>query len=224
MPQTGFATIGQSPRDDVLRSMFPHASPGEILQAGALDDTSETDLDHLAPGPTDTPFVTRMRDGREVLVNEQSLKPYLQQAVDRISDLGAGTIVVLCTGAFPDLRAGVPLVFPDTILRANVNALVPRGTLGVVMPNAGQRGMMQEKWAHPDRRLITVSVSPYTAAATPDQTAIDALADCDLIVLDCMGFSEDMRSAWQQNLGGPVILANRLVGRVLEEIDPDLRA
>jgi protein AroM len=222
MPLTGFVTIGQSPRNDVLHSMLPYASLNEVPQAGALDDVSDRDLVRLTPDNGETPFVTRLRDSREVLVDKKRLIPHLQAAVTRVQNAGATSVVVLCTGAFPDLRASVPLIFPDSILRANVNALLNSGRLGVVMPNEGQRSMMHAKWAHPDRLLSIVSVSPYTGDGAPDQGAINELRGCDLVVLDCMGFSESMRSNWQGHLAGPVILANRLVGRVLEEIDPEL--
>lgn len=223
MATTGFVTIGQAPRPDILRSMVPYASVASCIETGALDNIDEDELAALAPTGGATPFVSRLRDGREVLIDKQKLMPRLQKSVDRAIDDGARSIVIVCTGSFPEITAQVPLIFPDHLLRANVDQLLPAGNLGIVMPNEGQRAMMHEKWERPGRQIVAVGVSPYASDGKPDHAAIESLANCDLVVLDCMGFSEEMRSAWQEPLSVPVILANRLVGRILEELDPALR-
>jgi protein AroM len=224
MSSIGFVTIGQSPRNDVLQSMLPGAEVSHCIQAGALDGVRDSEIERLKPDHNETPFVTRLRDGREVLVAKKQLMPFLQRAVDNVVDAGANMVIVLCTGAFPDLTASVPLIFPDNLLRANIDALLPAGRLGVIMPNEGQREMMLEKWTRPERQVVAIAESPYTDMGSPDSSATDELSTCDLVVLDCMGFDEEVRKAWHRQLGVPVILANRLIGRVLEEIDPTLAA
>ena len=219
MSITSFVTIGQSPRDDILQSMLPPALHSRVIQRGALDHLSSEAIHNLAPRQGETPFVTRLVDGAEILVSKTALMPHLQTAVDSAAAAGARSVVILCTGAFPDLRASVPMILPDRVLTANVDALLPRGTIGVVMPHEDQTDLMRSKWETPDRQFVGVAASPYSGASDLRRHGAN-LADrgADLIVLDCMGFTQEMKSTIAAHIETPVILANRLIGRVIEEL------
>jgi len=214
----GFLTIGQAPRPDILDSMFG-SSPGWALELGALDGLSRCQIAALEPAAGEQPLVTRLSSGEEVTVAKERLLPYLQRAADEAVHRGATLLVVLCTGTFSSLRAPVPIIYPDRILVNTVNALLPQGTLGVLMPHPGQRGAMERKWALPGRRFVGAAASPYDPSAELARIA-EALAGegADLIVLDCMGFTRAMKRAVAQASRRPVVLANRLVGRVIEEL------
>jgi protein AroM len=219
VPQVGFVTIGQSPRNDVLDSMLPTELHRSILQQGALDTLSPDVIQNLRPVSGEVSFVTRLADTTEVLVSKHRLMPHLQRAVDQVVGTGAEIVVILCTGAFPEISAPVPVVFPDRVLKANVDALLPEGVLGVVMPHQDQMETMRSKWESDSRRMVGLAASPYSAS--------DTLANIgrsfqdhgvDMIVLDCMGFTLRMKALVGRGTTLPVILANRLVGRVIEEI------
>jgi protein AroM len=144
---------------------------------------------------------------------------HLQRATDLLIADGATAVAVLCTGSFPELRSPIPIIFPDRVLLANVDALLPSGTLGVIMPHEGQMEMMRKKWQAHDREFVGVAASPYTGHQ--DLAVLGSRLDSkavDLIVMDCMGFTEEMKQAIRQTTRVPVILANRLVGRVIEEL------
>lgn len=219
MIATGFVTIGQAPRDDILVSMLPDTPSTALIQHGALDGLSRSELQELQPENDETPFVTRLADGSEALVSKNALMPRLQSAVNRAESDGAGSVVVLCTGAFPSLTSTVPLIFPDRILQANVDALLPFGTIGVVMPHENQMELMQKKWATPERTMVGYSASPYSSSDRLQEIGRNMHERAvDLIVLDCMGFTAEMKATVAAAVDVPVILANRLVGRVIEEL------
>jgi protein AroM len=190
-----------------------------VVEAGALDGLDAAGIQALAPRDGELPLVTRLRDGREVLVAEERVVPALQGAVDRAVAAGAGLVVVLCTGEFPALTAPVPLVFPDRLLIGTVNALLPQGVLGVLMPAEGQLAWMRGRWTTARRAFVGRSVSPYTGAAALAGAARElSEAGADLIVLDCMGFDRRMKRVVAEAAVRPVIQANRLVGRIVEEL------
>jgi len=218
MTRIGLVTIGQAPREDIEAAMFPGGPPVPCHHAGALDGLDEDAIATLAPRDGEVPLVTRLRDGQEVVVAKESVLPLLARAVERVVATGARVVVVLCTGEFPGLTAPVPLVFPDRVLRATVDALLPDGVLGVLMPHPGQGPMMKRKWAAPGRSLRCAAASPYTGAAELRACAEELhAAGAQLIVMDCMGYTAAMKQAVTA-AGVPTILANRLVGRVVEEI------
>ena len=219
MNRIGLITIGQAPRDDVAPSMFDGQLPAGLLQAGALDRLDADAIARLAPRECEDPLVTRLRDGREVVISEERILEHLQAALDRVVAEGARLAVVLCTGEFPALRSRVPIVFPDRLLRGTVDALLPAGTLGILMPHSGQQSLITRKWSTAARGIVCAAASPYTEAADlADRARALASRGVDLIVMDCMGYDGAMKTTVATAAGVPTILANRLVGRIVEEI------
>jgi len=218
----GLVTIGQAPRDDVTASMF---GVGDVafVEAGALDGLSDADIAALAPAGSDHVLVTRLTDGREVVVAKERLLPLVQAAVDRVVDQGATVVCVLCTGAFPELSASVLLVFPDRLLSGVVDATLPSGKLGVVMPHPEQHESMMTKWTTAERSVITDSVSPYAGGDVGAVVARLRAERVNAIVLDCMGFDRSMLAEAREEFEGPVFLANGVVGAILSEMTATAR-
>lgn len=215
----GLVTIGQSPRPDVSSSMFNEPVSHRLLEAGALDALPFASIRELAPTEGDHPLVTRLRNGSEVVVAKHALLPHLQRAVDRVTAAGAGIVCILCTGEFPRLETSARLVFPDRLLFHTVEALLPVGRLGVLMPHAGQRESMIEKWTTAQRSVVTSVASPYAQTSTIGEAA-DILEDAgaELIVMDCMGFDRQMQATVRQHVSASVLLANGVVGALLNEL------
>lgn len=82
-------------------------------------------------------------------------------------------------------------------------------TLGLLVPLARQEG---EHHLEPreGRSLKTAHASPYDDQAD-FEAAGRALADCDVIVMHCMGYTDAQRTAVAAGSGRPVLLARRLV-------------
>lgn len=219
MQVLGLVTIGQSPRTDVVESMFGERAPVSFIEDGALNDLNRQQIDDLRPNLNEMPFVTRLRDGSEVVVAKKRLMPHMNRAVSRLEAAGCTTICVLCTGEFPPLGTSSLVIYPDRIVRNVVDAILPDGVLGVLMPHAGQAESMRSKWTTKTRSAITGVASPYSAAGHVAQEVerLEA-AGARSIVLDCMGFDRQMLADARRNTTKPVILSNGIVGSVLVEI------
>lgn len=219
MNRVALITIGQSPRPDIVASMFGNQPPASLIERGALDDLSHDEIGRLAPRNDEHPLVSRLRDGTEVVISKERLMPFMQTAVDQAVSAGATLAVILCTGEFAQLSIPVPAIYPDRILAHVVDAVLPEGVVGVMLPHAGQMEMMRHKWTSSSRTFAGTVVSPYTTS--------ELLAGCarelreqgtNLIVMDCMGFDAAMKRTVAEEAGLPTILANRIVGRVVEEL------
>lgn len=214
----GLVTIGQSPRDDVVASMFGSLPHGVAVEAGALDELDRCSIDALEPVDGEQPLVTRLRDGSEVVIAKERMLPHLERAVERLEQAGCDPICVLCTGEFPRLGSASLVVYPDQLMQHVIEALLPSGTIGVLMPHAGQQDGMVAKWKSATRSVVTAVASPYSAA---DQISavIGALQPRpDLIVLDCMGYDRAMLRDARDASDVPVLLSNGIVGSVLREL------
>lgn len=199
--------------------MFGNAGVAGIVQAGALDLLSPDEIRLLAPLPAEHPLVTRLVGGDEVVVSKHRLLTYVARAIERLEAERCPIICVLCTGEFPRLGKSALIVYPDRLLVGVVDALLPDGTLGILMPHAGQRESMLAKWTTATRATVTGIASPYSAA---DQVAaeirmLDSLG-AQAVVLDCMGFDREMLANARGATTVPVLLANGVVGSILAEL------
>lgn len=218
----GLATIGQAPRTDVLPAMFPAIHASRLLQTGALDNMTNQQVSKLRPGCGDHPLVTRLRTGEEVVIAKHLVTPLLQRAVRRLEAEGATLVCVLCTGEF-DLTSGhARIVYPDRLLAGVIDSVLPAGCLGVLIPHAGQAATMRNKWQRSDREVAIQTSSPYSGQVEIFPAVHNLVAaGSDMIVLDCMGYGLDTLKAAREVTDLPLILANHMVGAVLETMLAD---
>jgi protein AroM len=213
----GLATIGQSPRPDICRTYAAviGAEVG-IVEAGALDSLTVREIDGLAPEEGDTPLVT-LAHGAEVRIGKAAITPLLQRAIMRVVENGASVVVVLCTGHFEGLTAPVPLIEPDRVLDGFMRAIQPSGRLGVVMPDAGQEGMMRRKWHGYGLTLATASpYQPPTEWAALIERFVSA--GVAAIVLDCMGFDPTAKAFFAARAHVPVLCAQTATAHLVRDL------
>lgn len=223
----GIITIGQSPRVDVLPDFI--AALGyepKIEQRGLLDDLAGKAIASLAPaGALDETLVTRLRDGTEVKLSEKRVVEMLPQAVAYLERTGVDLIALFCTGEFPQVSSRVPVLYPSAIVGSVVAAIFSsmKGRdrrLCVVSPAKEQHDMLAKKWHGAGCALAFETLSPYTGGPAEVAQCAErvAMLQCDMIVLDCIGYTEKIRSAFASAAGVPVILPRALLARVAAEM------
>jgi protein AroM len=214
----GFVTIGQSPRSDILEDLKPFLETLKIIERGALDSLSSDELEAVAPLPDETPYVSRLSDGSQVLLSPEKILHLLQKAVDSVVESGAEMVVVLCTGSFPTLQCPVPLLFPGRLLRSFVKGvLLPEGILGVVVPLSEQAATARESWNSITPHIHMACLSPYLDLAAEIEEC-QTLEGCDLIVMDCLGYTIGHKETLKRLLNIPIVLARTVVARAVQEL------
>lgn len=223
----GIITIGQSPRVDVLPDFIDALGfVPEIEQRGLLDDLLGKEIASLAPtGALDETLVTRLRDGTEVKLSEKRAVEMLPQAVAYLENKSVDIIALFCTGEFPPVESRVPVLYPSAIVSFVVSAIFSstknrERTLCVVAPAKEQFGMLAKKWHSAGCALAFESLSPYTGGESEIARCAERVAQlqCDMIVLDCIGYTEKIRKIFAAAAHAPVILPRSLVARVAAEI------
>ncbi|MCR4427328.1 MAG: AroM family protein [Firmicutes bacterium] len=219
----------------------------QIVEFGALDGLSDAEVAALAPTQGEELLVTRLRTGRSVQVSERKLYPLVEAAVRRAKDQ-ADAIILLCTGSFDDLESNRPLLRPDRILMSTALAVVGDGILGVLTPDRSQACWQAERWEKAARAaglgttVVVEAASPFgvkesvkgnggvtSCSGTEVQPgpglthtelreAARALAQCDVVVMDCMGYDLSMKEVAREASGRPVMLARSVLARVAAEV------
>jgi protein AroM len=218
----GTVTIGQAPRPDVSPILEKHlADKVRLVQVGVLDGmTKEQIAESFHPGPHDYVLTSRLANDESVVIAREKIAPVLQHKIDRLEEQGCKQIVVLCTGVFDGLKTNNALLLePDELLAPIVAAMVRHRKFGVLVPLAEQKTSLADKWTKH-------GLHPYIAAGSPyqydERQIMNACAELkensDIVLLDCMGYTESMRSFVADHTGLPVILSNALMAKIISEM------
>ncbi|MEW6522768.1 MAG: AroM family protein [Bacillota bacterium] len=219
--RVGTVTIGQSPREDLIPELSEVWGAGiEVLERGALDGLSRLAIEGMAPGPGDYALVTRLRDGSPVTIGKRHILPRVEEAVKELDQPGTGCILLLCTGTFPEFSTCAPLLKPDLLLHQAVPALAWGRRVGIMTPSPVQVQQARDKWAGLLQDPVVTAANPYQEAERELKTAAMALeqAGAQIIVMDCMGYTQAMKRLVRSTSGLPVILARSLVARLAAEL------
>jgi len=215
----GAITIGQTPREDIVPEMEKLLGPAvRVVEAGALDGIARAEIAGLAPTPGEDALTTRLADRSEVLVGKPAIVPRLQACLDRLAG-EADACVILCAGTFPPLSSPRPILMPDRLLSAAVQAVFDGGRLGVIVPIPQQREGARARWAGVDPRAAVAVASPYQGAAGLVRAADELrAAGVTLTVMSCLGFTGAMKSVVRDVTGAPALLPLSIIARFLGEI------
>jgi protein AroM len=212
-----FLTIGQTPRIDLVPELVVHLPDGaSVREVGALDGMDADEIESLAPAPDEARLVTRMADGRQAVVRKAWVHARLQHILDGLDAETSGVVVLLCTGEFPGLRAGGIFVDAQHLVDHGVAALCAgMHRIGLLLPLAEQADDFHWRPA-PHQEVRTTFASPYVGDRFDAAGA--ELADCDVVVMHCMGYTEAQRGRVAAASGRPVLLARRLVASAVAQL------
>jgi protein AroM len=214
----GLVTIGQTPRPDLEAAFRAHAPDAEIVMRGALDGLSRADVSLLARGRDDYPLLVRLADGSTAEVPLQALQPCVEAEAARLAEAGAGLVVVLCAGGFPEIACRVPVLLPGRIVPSVVAAISRTRHIGVVTPLPGQVPSAKAKWEADGFAVRVTSASPFAHEEIGPAAAAMADPRLELVVLDCMGHRPGYRDEFARRCGRPVLLSQSLVARIVGEL------
>ena len=217
----GMITVGQSPRDDIAPDMIRILGSGiEIIQKGALDGLSDSEIKALAPGPAEVRLCTRLIDGRQVAVVKEKILSLVQARIDELNQAPVELIVLLCTGHFPRFESRCLIVEAQKIVDKSLEALVDdRYALGIVVPLVEQMDQARQSLSHLTPKIHVAVASPYGPLEAVQKAAAKLYQNqVDIVALHCMGFSNDHRRVMCDITQKPVLVANSIVARTLAEL------
>jgi len=217
----GAITVGQSPRTDVTADiMCIFDGKAELCEKGGLDGLTKEEIQEFKPEEGDYVLVSRLNDGSSVTFAERFILPRLQTAIHELEAEGAELIMMFCTGKFPDtLKSSVPLIYPCDILDRMVPLFSPNSSIIVVTPSSQQLKQSLDKWSQIVTEVKVISASPYREWEEVLEAAgqIKGLKG-DVIVLDCIGYSQEMKKMFARETNKLVILPRTLLARMISEL------
>lgn len=218
----GALTIGQTPRVDVTCDIMDIFNDKiELIQRGGLDGLTREEIEKFKPEGDDYVLVSRLSDGSSVTFAEKYILGNLQKGIDELEAAGVKLIMVFCTGAFPaSLTAHVPMVFPCDLLHKIAPLLTRTSHIAAVTPSPLQLEQNSQKWSGFVKQCTSVAASPYGEWPDLERAAdeISKMDDVDLIVLDCIGYTQEMKQMFAKKTGKTVVLPRTILARVISEV------
>lgn len=219
--KVGAITVGQSPRIDVTPDLIPiFGDKVELIEIGALDGLRYEEIAKFAPVDGDYVLVSRMKDGGSVTFAEKHILPRLQECIYKLEEQGVSLIIFFCTGNFPvEFDSKVPLIFPNMVLGNIVPLLTRKKSISVLIPSELQIRQAQGRWEKLVDKVTVFAASPYGKFDDVKLVAEKlAETDSDLVVLDCIGYTQEMKDMVFKLTKKPVVLPRTLAARIVTEI------
>ena len=218
----GAITIGQAPRTDVTADILHIFDDSlELVQAGGLDGLTKEQIAEFAPGKDDYVLVSRLTDGSSVTFAERHILPRLQDAINSMEDEGCSLIMMFCTGSFPETLSTrkIPMIYPCELLNRLVPLMTKKSDIICMTPSPLQTEQCENKWKKYVDHVKAVSASPYGEWDALEKAAEEIKnSEADLIVLDCIGYTQEMKKMFAEKTGKKVVLPRTLLARVVSEL------
>ena len=216
----GVVVIGQSPRPSVANEIAAVLSPRlQIDLRGALDGMTRAEIDAIPPVDGADALFTLLPNGDAVTISKHAVEKCAAIQMQKFASEGVKVTMLACTGKFPNLAPERLVILPSAVVHKMVEAVLPRGRLGVFSPLAEQTALIARKWERENIEIVGLTLQPGSDDAAVDEAARKMAAlSPDLVVMDCMSYSRANKARVRLAYGGPVILAIAAAARVVEEL------
>lgn len=216
----GVVVIGQSPRPSVQAEIAAVLSPGVTIELrGALDGMSRDEIAAIPPLDGADALFTLLPNGDNVRVSKRAVEGRANAQFARLRQDGIDVAMLACTGKFPNLAPEGLVILPSAVLHRMVEAVLPKGRLGIFSPLPEQTALIASKWQRAGVEVAGVTLQPGCGDVTVDAAAQEmASKQPDLVVLDCMSYTSANKARVRRHYAGPVILSIAAAARVVEEL------
>lgn len=220
LKRVGFITIGQAPRNDIIKELYPLLGQKiEIVEKGALDELSMDEIKSLKPEKDDLPLITRLRDSSSVVVGKRRIIPLIQRRLEEIENSKIKICALLCTEEFDEIKSKIIFIMPSKLIFNITVSLLSQGNLFVFIPMKEQIEHVKKKWEKTGLNFSIEVLNPYSPFQDIEK-AVERIRSSagDLMVFDCIGYTFDLKKRIQEITGKPAILPRSVLGMTIKEI------
>src|SRR6266851_4221292 len=95
-----------------------------------------------------------------VVVIGQSPRPSVAHEIAAVLSPGLEIALLACTGKFPNLAPEGLVILPSAVLHKLVEAVLPKGRLGIFSPLPAQTALIARKWERAHIEVVGVTMQP----------------------------------------------------------------
>lgn len=208
--RVAFVTLGQSPRTDLVPDILNALDATiEPVEVGVLDTLSQAQVAQVAPGPDEPALISRLRDGSDVVLAMDWTSSRMGEIYREVADQNVDLVVLMTTMLGDSFAPAAATIFCDRVIERAIDGFVDAGqTVGIVLSLEVQQAQLGCLERVPSLVRCAIALPGDGKALS---SAIARLADCDILLLHSVTYSEADRQQARELSGKPVILARQLV-------------
>lgn len=209
-------TLGESPRTDLVPEILLNLDGAiEPMEYGLLDEIDAVQLRAAAPRNGEPAYLSRMRDGGHVELSVEWTNDRFRDVYGEIKARDPDLVVLMSVSCGADFRPVGATLQSDKVVERAIEAMCNADLkLGIIVPLDGLLQDLQPiggPWA---RAIVRAARHGDFAAL---ESAVAEMADCDIVVLHSMGYSEADRQEVQRLTQKPVIMNRNLVANAIND-------
>jgi RNA polymerase sigma factor (sigma-70 family) len=221
-----FLNVGRSPRNDIVPEILSILDISiESFEIGVLDSLSEAQIEALSVDENESSISTHLENGVRVVLSMHAVVQRMDRILKSFEPNDFDLVVILTTGLLHDFTCACPLIHAQSAIEAAIMSLISgEQQVGLIHPLERQVTEMHL----PIHNMYSVSSSfakegdRYSLAR-----AVMDVADCDVIVLHSISYTDSDRRIVAKASRKPIILARRIIAsaiRLLLQRSPTTRA
>lgn len=213
----GLITMGQSNRVDMKEDIEDILEPRfSIVGTGILDGyTFEEIKDKFWPKDGESFIVSIIENKKMVKISESNAFKLINEKIKALEKDNIMSNMLMCTGQFDSFDNTGLLLTPEKIINSILQGLDIK-KIGIIVPEEEQIKDSFNQYSSFNPQII--AASPYGSMEDIAKSCAKLDKDLDLVLLDCMGFTEDMKKIVHDATGLNILLPRTLVAGVLYNI------
>lgn len=218
MNTVGIITMGSSSPltkyNDIINIFSPEI---DVMFKGLADGFSYKDIiDMFYPADNEAFIVSQVENNIDIKISEKNANKLVEQRTKEFIELGIKDIIILCTGSFMKIETQGMFVIPERLIHGILKGLKLK-KIGVLVPEKDQIPLAMKQYS--DFNAIIKSASPYGLIDNIIETAKEfAVEDVDIVLADCMGFTEYMGCKISEASGKSVLVPRILLPNIIKSI------
>lgn len=197
---------------------------------GAQDGMTDDQLRELGKGISPNTYSETLEDGNTVFMTRKTAVAGMRKQAGELLAGGCDVVMVCCTLPWPELDDLASVVTPSAVLKNCIVSIAPKaGTIGILQPIREAMEDEIQQWLALGKEHSLEVVSEFAAPRVPGKStestedsfeqAAQSLASkgADVIVLDCMAYTESHRALAARASGKPTLRAMSLTASVIEQ-------
>lgn len=198
----------------------------EISLFSVLAERTSQAISPYLPEEGDRILMYVLEDGAHTRISIDKLTPRFEELLAGLQGQ-ADFALLACGGDFPKLASPLPLIQPNVVLRNMVKGMLqPKMRLGVITPEKMQVSHVFASW-QPYLAEAGLAEEQLVVDWAPPSQGIETITNCakrlaaknvDLVVVECLGFKEELRKVISEEVKKPVILVRTVVANLVKEL------
>ncbi|MEF2070318.1 AroM family protein [Consotaella aegiceratis] len=210
LPRVMFVNMGKAPRDDVVPEILDLLDmPIQPLEIGVLDNLSSEQIEALSIAEGEQSLSTYLSKHIRIVLSKPAVTARVEEILQGFHPHEFDLVVILSTGLPRDFTCTCPMINAQRAVEAAILSLVSRdASIGLIHPLQRQVGEIDLPVLH--RFSVSASHAKEGDRDSLARAVMD-VADCDIIVLHSISYTEADREIVAKASRKPVILARRII-------------